>query len=60
MTILTEAFATAATLRARSLGMPDHPTVVVEHPLASRTKAEVLDMAERFADRIVRALVVTQ
>lgn len=39
------------------LGMPQHPTVIVEHPMASKTGAEVLSMAERFVDAIVGALV---
>jgi hypothetical protein len=37
--------------------MPDHPTVVVEHPIASKTEADVKVMAERFVVAIVRALV---
>ena len=36
--------------------MPRHPTVIVEHPMASRTEAEVTAMAERFVDEIVRGL----
>jgi hypothetical protein len=55
--VLTEAFRTAATIRAKTLGMPQHPVVVVEHPMASRTEAEVAEMAERFVDAIVSALV---
>jgi hypothetical protein len=57
VTVLTEAFRTAATIRARTLGMPDHPTVVVEHPMASKTEADVQVMAERFVESVVRALV---
>ena len=57
MTVITEAFKTAATIRAKTLGMPQHPVVVVEHPMASKTEAEVLAMAERFVDAIVSALV---
>jgi len=36
--------------------MPDHPTVVLEHPMASKTEAQVLDMAERYADLIAAGL----
>jgi hypothetical protein len=56
VTVLTEAFQAAATARASALGLPDHPTVVVEHPLASRTALEVEKMAVAAADRIVAAL----
>jgi len=37
--------------------MPQHPTVVVEHPMASKTEAEVSSMAQRHLDAIVGALV---
>ena len=57
MTLLTEAFRTAATLRAKTLGMPQHPTVVLEHPMASKTEVQVRGMAERFVESIVNALV---
>jgi len=39
------------------LGLPDHPRVITDHPLASRTKIEVEAMAMRAVDEIVRALV---
>ena len=57
MTVLTEAFRAAAVIRAKTLGMPQHPVVVLEHPMASKTKAQVLDMAERFVAEIVSSLV---
>jgi len=56
VTLLTQAFTTAAVIRAKMLGMPDHPTVVLEHPMASKTEADVDGMAARFADSIARAL----
>jgi phosphopantothenate synthetase len=55
--VLTEAFRTAATIRAKTLSMPQHPVVVVEHPMASRTEGEVIEMAERFVAAIVSGLV---
>jgi hypothetical protein len=45
-------------IRAKMLGMPQHPTVVLQHPMASKTAAEVDAMAERFVDAIAGALVV--
>ena len=55
--MITEAFTTAAKIRAKMLGMPEHPTVVVGHPMASKTAADVAEMAQRFAQAIVGALV---
>jgi hypothetical protein len=57
VTVLTEAFRTAATIRAKTLGMPQHPTVVLEHPMASKTEAQVRGMAERFVEAIVNGRV---
>jgi hypothetical protein len=57
VTVLTEAFRTAATIRAKTLGMPEHPVVVIEHPMASKTEDEVLDMARRFVGAIVKGVV---
>jgi hypothetical protein len=36
--------------------MPAHPKIFVDHPLASKTAAEVHDMAERAVDAIAKAL----
>jgi hypothetical protein len=36
--------------------MPAHPKIFVDHPLASKTEAEVRDMAERAVDEIAKAL----
>ena len=55
--VITEGFIQAAVSRAKVLGMPDQPRVVLEHPIASKTKAEMTSMAERFVDAIVGALV---
>lgn len=58
MTVITEAFKNAAVIRAKVLGMPEHPRVILEHPLASKTEAEMLSMAERFVDLVASALVL--
>ena len=55
--MLTEAFRAPATIRAKTLGMPEHPTVVVKHPIASMTNEDVLAMAERAVESIVNGLV---
>ena len=57
MTVVTEAFETAATARAAVLGLPEHPRVIVEHPLASRTPSEVEKVASAAAARIAAGLL---
>ena len=54
--MVTEAFETAASMRAGVLGLPQHPTVVVEHPIASRTGPEVHKMAETAVARVAAGL----
>ena len=39
------------------LGLSDHPRVVTDHPLASRTRSEVEDMAARAVGAVALALV---
>jgi hypothetical protein len=56
VTVVTEAFRTAALARAAVLGLPEHPAVIVEHPLASRTPSEVEKMAVAAAARIAAGL----
>ena len=55
--MITTAFETAAQMRAKTLGLEGHPLVVVQHPLASRSAAEVKAMAESLVDAIARGLV---
>ena len=57
VTIVTTAFKTAVQSRLNGLGLPDHPTVVTDHPLASRSLAEVNAMAARAVESVVNALV---
>lgn len=54
--MLTTAFQTAAQMRAKSLGLEGHPLVVMQHPLASRTEAEVTAIAEELVETIARGL----
>ena len=56
VTVVTEAFRTAALARAAVLGLPEHPAVIVEHPLASRTPSEVEKVAVAAAARIAAGL----
>ena len=54
--MLTAAFQTAAELRAKTLGLEGHPLVVMPHPLASRTAAEVKTIVETMIDGVARGL----
>ena len=56
MTVVTEAFQGAADARAAVLGLPEHPRVIVEHPLASRTPSEVEKVAAAAVSRIAAGL----
>ena len=58
VTVLTTAFETAAAARAGVLGLPDHRTVVIPHPIASLMPPEVekmaVDAVARVADGLTR------
>lgn len=56
MTILTTAFQVAGNARATVLGMPDHPRVVTDHPLTSRSPEEIREMADRAVEAVVAGL----
>ena len=59
VSIITSAFTRAAHARAASLGMPGVRIVVIPSPLATRTVAEVREMADRFAPEIVGLLTTS-
>ena len=44
--LCTEPFEVTARNIARMLGLPDYPFIMVEHPIGSRTPAEVKTLAE--------------
>jgi len=56
VTIITTAFKSAGDFRLSDLGLPNHPLVVVQHPLASRNAAEVQKMAEGAVASVAAAL----
>jgi hypothetical protein len=55
--VITRAFIKAAEVRAKSLGLPQFPRVVVDHPLASRPADQVREMARVSIPRVVDALL---
>jgi hypothetical protein len=56
--VITSAFELAARARARTLAMQDHPIVVMKHPLATRSEAEVRRFAEALVGEIVSGLTL--
>ena len=57
--MLTRAFMKSAEIRSKILGMPSHPQIFVDHPLASKTEAEVIALAEAAVEEIAIALTQT-
>lgn len=49
----------SAKTRSKILGMPSHPQIFVDHPLASKTEADVVAMAEAAVEEIAGALTQT-
>ena len=56
MTVITRAFTHAAGIRARTLGMTDHPVVVIDHPIASKSRDVIEETARESAAEVVRGL----
>jgi hypothetical protein len=55
--VITTGFSAAAKVRARTLGMQDHPIVAVQHPLANRTTPEVEDFAKQIVHQVTSGLL---
>lgn len=56
MTVITSAFTRLAQVRGQTLGMPAHPVVVIGHPLASKKRDDVSEMARGALPEIVQSL----
>ncbi len=56
VTVITSAFTKAAELRAKALGLPEHPVVVIDHPMYSKTGDEIADQARISVQKIVDGL----
>lgn len=56
VSLCTDAFRITAAAMARSLGFPGYQYVAVPHPIASRTQAEIDEIARDFLPEIVRVL----
>ena len=55
--MITTAFEVAGRARARVLGMEEHPLIVLDHPLASKTRSQVKEMAARIMEQIANGLM---
>ena len=60
MTVITTAFVVAGEARAATLGMPEHPRVVIDHPLTSRSLEEIRGMAARAVEGVSAGLLVAR
>ncbi len=54
--MITEGFIKAAEHRARALGMPEHPVVVIAHPIASKDPERILALARDSVEQIASHL----
>ena len=55
--MITEGFIKAAGHRARALGMPEHPVVVIAHPIASKNPEQILALARDSVKQIASHLM---
>jgi len=55
--VITQGFITAAQQRAQALGMPEHPVIVIAHPIASKKREHMLQLARHSVEAVVSALV---
>ena len=59
VTVITSAFTRAAELRAKALGLPEHPVVVINHPIASKTGEQIKGLAQDSIQSISDGLTST-
>jgi hypothetical protein len=60
VTIITHAFDALAKSEKEAFGAPDHPVLVVEHPIGTVTLEEVNKRAEAAFDKLVEILIEPQ
>ena len=56
--MITKAFVRAAQIRAKALGLTEHPVVVIDHPIASMNQAQVKQLAQTSVSEIVAGLSI--
>lgn len=55
--MITEAFRAAARVRARALGLLEHPVVVVAHPIATKNQGQVRELVRNSLQDVVHGLL---
>jgi hypothetical protein len=55
--VITQGFVKAAEIRAQALGMPAHPVVVIDHPIASKSREQILELARKSVDEVASCLM---
>lgn len=55
--MITQGFIKAAENRARALGMPEHPVVAIAHPIASKNREHILELARNSVEEVASYLV---
>ena len=54
--MITKAFVRAAQIRAKALGLSEHPVVVIDHPIASMNEEQIRQLAQKSVNEIVAGL----
>ena len=57
MTVITQAFEALAKSEREAFGAPDHPVLIVEHPIGTVKLDEVNKRADAAFDRLVEILI---
>ena len=60
MTLITHAFEALAESEKQAFGAPDHPVLIVQHPIGTVKVEEVNKRAEAAFDKLVEMLVEPQ
>ena len=55
--MITQGFVKAAEIRAQALGMAAHPVVVIDHPIASKSRQQILELARKSVDEVASCLM---
>ncbi|HEU4345198.1 MAG TPA: hypothetical protein VFU31_26915 [Candidatus Binatia bacterium] len=57
MTVITQAFAALAKSEREAFGAPDHPLLIVQHPIGTVALTEVYRRADSAFEQLVEILV---
>jgi len=55
--VITRGFVHAAEIRAQALGMQAHPVVLIDHPIASKNREQILELARKSVDEVASYLM---